>query len=111
MRAGCTTSTTAAESDTTSQVLPLNAQGMQTSNVPLTIPDNGAQTQQIESAYLQDEWKPLAPSHHQLRVRYDHYSAYSSGGELSPRLNFVWQLAPGTTVHRRLLALSDSAAL
>jgi outer membrane receptor protein involved in Fe transport len=88
-----------AESVTTSQVLPLDAQGMQTSNVPLTIPDNGTQTQQIVSVYLQDEWKVLEPLTINYGVRYDHYSAYSSGGELSPRVNFVWQPLPGTIVH------------
>src|SRR5215472_14093093 len=36
------------ESTTTSQVLPIDASGMQTSNVPLTIPDNGTQAQEIE---------------------------------------------------------------
>ncbi len=32
-------------------------------------------------------------------LRFDHYSAYSSGSQLSPRLNFVWKLESGTTVH------------
>jgi len=32
-------------------------------------------------------------------LRFDHYSAYSSGSQLSPRVNFVWQLGSGTTVH------------
>jgi outer membrane receptor for ferrienterochelin and colicins len=88
-----------ATSTTTSQVLPLNAAGMQTSNIPLVIPDNGSQTQQIGSAYLQDEWKALAPLTINYGLRFDRYSAYSSGSQLSPRLNFVWQLASGTTVH------------
>ena len=34
-----------------------------------------------------------------FRSRFDHYSAYSSGSQLSPRVNFVWQLPRGTTVH------------
>jgi outer membrane receptor for ferrienterochelin and colicins len=88
-----------AESTTTSQVLPLNAAGMQTSNIPLTIPDNGAQTQQIESAYLQDEWKALAPLTINYGLRFDHYSGYSSASQLSPRINFVWQLPTNTIVH------------
>jgi outer membrane receptor protein involved in Fe transport len=32
-------------------------------------------------------------------VRFDHYNAYSSGSQLSPRLNAVWKAAAGTTVH------------
>jgi len=32
-------------------------------------------------------------------VRFDHYTAFSSGSQLSPRANLVWQAAPDTTVH------------
>jgi outer membrane receptor protein involved in Fe transport len=88
-----------AESITTAQVLPLDASGMQTSDVPLTIPDNGTQTQFIGSAYLQDEWKVLAPLTVNYGVRFDHYRGYSSGSHVSPRVNFVWQTASGTTIH------------
>jgi len=88
-----------AQSDTNSEVLPIDAAGMQTSDVPLTVIDNGTQTQVIESAYLQDEWKPLDPLTVNYGLRFDHYSAYSSGSQLSPRVNFVWQLASATTVH------------
>ena len=88
-----------AQSITTSHVLPLDAAGVQTSDVPLIIADNGRQTQQIVSAYLQDEWKPVAPLTINYGVRFDHYSGYSSGSQLSPRVNFVWQTASNTTVH------------
>jgi len=88
-----------AESDTTSQVLPTNAAGMQTSNLPLAIAESSTQTQTIESAYLQDEWQPLTPLTVNYGLRFDHYDGYSSGSQLSPRLNFVWQLASGTTFH------------
>jgi outer membrane receptor for ferrienterochelin and colicins len=88
-----------AESDTTSQVLPIDAAGAQTSNVPLTLIDTGTQVQQIQSVYLQDEWKPLSPLTVNYGLRYDHYSAYSSGGQLSPRINAVWEFPFGTTVH------------
>ncbi len=88
-----------AKTETTSNVLPVDAQGMQTSDIPLSIPDNGTQSQQIESVYLQDEWQALAPVTINYGMRFDHYSGYSSGSLLGPRLNFVWVLAEGTTVH------------
>jgi TonB-dependent receptor-like protein len=88
-----------ANSYTTSQVLPINDAGMQTSTTPLTVFDNGTQSQQMESLYLQDEWHVLAPLTINYGLRFDHYNAYSSGSQLSPRLNFVWQLPTGTTVH------------
>ena len=88
-----------AESMTTSQVLPVDMNNMQTSNVPLVIPDNGSQTQDIRSAYLQDEWQVLAPLTINYGMRFDYYRGYSSGSQWSPRINFVWQTSHGTTIH------------
>jgi len=88
-----------AVSDTTSQVLPINAAGIQSGGIPISVPDNGQQTQWIESAYLQDEWKALSNLTVNYGLRADHYHAYSYGGQISPRLNVVWQALPGTTVH------------
>ncbi len=99
VRAGLYYQHDSSESDTSSQVLPINAAGMQTSNVPLSVIDNGTQVQQIQSVYLQDEWKPLSPLTVNYGLRYDHYSAYSSGGQLSPRVNFVWEFPTATTLH------------
>jgi outer membrane receptor protein involved in Fe transport len=86
-------------SNTTSQVLPTDAGGNQTSDVPQSIIDNGSQVQWIESVYLQDEWQPLSSLTFNYGVRYDHYSAYSSGSQLSPRVNAVWTASTDTTVH------------
>ncbi len=72
---------------------------MQTSDIPESIADNGAQSQFIGSAYLQDEWKILQPLTLNYGLRFDEYHAYSSGSQVSPRVNFVWQLPSGTTVH------------
>lgn len=88
-----------ATSNTSSQVLPIDALGAQTSLVPITLLDNGTQSQQQESVYLQDEWKIRSPFTINYGVRFDHYSAYSSGSQLSPRVNGVWQFDSGTTVH------------
>jgi outer membrane receptor protein involved in Fe transport len=100
VRAGLYYQHDSSRSDTTSQVLPIDATtGAQTSNAPLTIIGNGTQVQQIESVYLQDEWKALTPLTINYGLRYDHYSAYSSGGQLSPRVNAVWEFPTDTTLH------------
>jgi outer membrane receptor protein involved in Fe transport len=88
-----------ATSDTTSQVLPIDASGNQTSDVPLSIVDNGSASQSIESAYLQDEWKLPSKLTLNYGLRFDHYTAYSSGQQVSPRVNLVWRPIEGMTVH------------
>jgi outer membrane receptor for ferrienterochelin and colicins len=88
-----------ATGDTTSQVLPVDANGNQTSDVPLPILDNGNETQSIESAYLQDEWKLLPALTLNYGLRFDHFNAYSSGHQVSPRVNLVWKPLKGMTVH------------
>jgi len=86
-------------SNTNSQVLRVDAGGMQISDIPLSILDDSSQTQWIESVYLQDEWLILPVLTVNYGLRFDHYSAFSSGSQVSPRANFVWQAAANTTVH------------
>jgi len=88
-----------AASNTTSQVLPVDAAGNQTGDEPLSIIDNDNETQSIESAYLQDEWKLLPALTLNYGVRFDHFNAYSSGHQVSPRVNLVWKPLDGMTVH------------
>lgn len=84
---------------TTSQVLATDEAGTQTSDAPLSVVDNSKDTQRIESVYLQDEWLLLPALTLNYGVRFDHYTAFSSASQVSPRINFVWQAATNTTVH------------
>ncbi len=84
---------------TTSQVLATDAAGNPLSDVPVSIADNGSQTQWIESLYVQDEWLATTALTVNYGLRLDHYSAYSSGGQLSPRINAVWKASAETTLH------------
>jgi outer membrane receptor protein involved in Fe transport len=109
LRAGFYVQHDYAASDTASEVLPVCAAasgcvggvafGGQIGDVPLSVIDNGSQDQLIESFYLQDEWQALATLTLNYGLRFDHYDAYSSGGQLSPRLNAVWMPVPNTAVH------------
>jgi outer membrane receptor protein involved in Fe transport len=87
-------------SNTASQVLrtdPLT--GVPANDVPASIIDNLTKGQSLESAYVQDEWKLAPVLVVNYGLRFDHYTAFSSGSQLSPRVNFVWQAAGDTTVH------------
>ncbi|MFI5140326.1 MAG: hypothetical protein ACHQIM_21080, partial [Sphingobacteriales bacterium] len=57
LRAGAFLQTDHSISQTTSQVLLTNSAGVPLSDIPTSIVDNGAKTEYIYSAYLQDEWK------------------------------------------------------
>jgi outer membrane receptor protein involved in Fe transport len=88
-----------ADSRTSSQVLPVDpTTGAQTTDIPETIIDKGSQSQNIESVYLQDEWKLLSDLTANYGVRFDHVST-SNGHQVGPRVNLVWKPLDGTTVH------------
>ena len=99
VRAGFYVQTDRLTSNTNSDVLPTDSNGNQSSEVPLRIVDDTENTQWIESVYLQDEWHILPVLVVNYGLRFDHYAAFSSGSQLSPRVNFVWQATDSTTVH------------
>jgi hypothetical protein len=84
---------------TSSQVIALGSDGNQISDVPETILDNSGKTEWIESVYLQDEWKILPAVTVNYGLRYDHFTAFTSAHQVSPRVNVVWQALPDTIVH------------
>jgi outer membrane receptor for ferrienterochelin and colicins len=87
-------------SNTLSQVLPTDPiTGAQTTDVPIGIVDDSRNSQTMESVYVQDEWKILPVFTVNYGVRFDHYTAFSSGKQTSPRVNFVWQALEDTTIH------------
>jgi len=88
-----------ATSRTNSSVLQTDANGVPLNDVPYTIIDNGEQSQMMESVYLQDEWKMLSMLTVNYGLRFDRYSAFSSGSQTSPRVNVVWKPLDGTTIH------------
>lgn len=99
IRGGAYVQTDRSVSATTSQVLATNAASMPLSDTPMIIQDNSGQTEWIESAYLQDEWKVVPTLVLNYGLRFDAFSAFTSASQLSPRFNAVWQALPNTTLH------------
>ena len=99
LRAGLYLQHDSSSSQTASQVLPIDATGVPTSDIPYAVIDNGSQTQWLESLYLQDEWQAFSNLTINYGLRLDHYNAFSNGGQLSPRVNLVWQALQDTTLH------------
>ncbi|HET6471910.1 MAG TPA: TonB-dependent receptor [Pseudomonadales bacterium] len=87
-----------AKTQSASWVLPVDAAGQQTTDVPITIKDNGTKGQWIESAYVGDQWSATSTLTINYGLRFDNYDGYSDGNQWSPRLNAVWKPLDGTTV-------------
>ena len=99
LRGGFFVQSDRSKSLTSSQVIALDGNGVQTSDVPIVIIDNGAKTEWIESLYLQDEWKVIPSLTFNYGLRFDKFTAYTAAHQVSPRFNAVWQALEDTTVH------------
>jgi len=82
---------------TTSNVLPVDENGAQTTDVPISIFDSGSKTGWIYGYYLQDEWKIVPTVTVNFGARYDQFAEFVSERQLSPRVNVVWQPSDATT--------------
>jgi outer membrane receptor protein involved in Fe transport len=99
LRAGLFVQNDRSTSLTASQVLPVDPNTGTIGQVPVSIADDSAKTEWIESVYLQDEWKLLPALTVNYGARFDKFTAFTSAAQLSPRLNVVWLPVPDTTVH------------
>ena len=86
-------------SNVSSRVFPVDANGNQTSDMPLTIVDRGGLSGQLYGAYLQDEWSLTPKLTLNYGVRFDVVRAYTREQQVSPRVNMVWKPTEGTTFH------------
>ncbi len=60
---------------------------------------SSAKTSFTYSAYVQDEWRILNNVTANYGARFDVVNGYTTGSQISPRLNLVWAATPSTTVH------------
>lgn len=87
-------------SNTSSLVFPADADGNQTSNVPITIVDDAPHIDaRTYGLYVQDEWNITDKLTMNYGLRGDKVDAYVTQSQISPRLGFVYQATESTTVH------------
>src|SRR5262249_54222058 len=98
LRAGMLFSAEQTSVQSSSLVLPA-ADGVQTSDQPISIFNSTGQIGYTGSVYLQDEWKITPSITINGGVRLDAYSSFRSEWQLSPRLSVVWQPTTTTVLH------------
>ena len=84
---------------TVTLVFPVDANGNQTSDVPIRIVDNNGKYGYFYGFYLQDEWKPFEELTINFGGRFDVVDAFSHENQLSPRINIVYTPSAWTTLH------------
>jgi len=99
LRAGFLAQLEEGSADTLSSVLPVDANGTQSSTQPLSIIDNEHSTGGLYGVYVQDEWRLLPTVTLNYGARFDAVEQFTHESQISPRVNIVWKPPTGTTLH------------
>ena len=94
-----------------SQVLPVDDIGMQTTDVPLSIAQNSYKAGGLYGIYVQDEWRILPKLTINFGARFDIVDQFTHESQVSPRINVVWKPTDDDDTVRRLCALFRAAAV
>ena len=82
-----------------SLTFPTDADGNQTSDVPITIVDNNNLSESTFSGYVQDRWNVTDRLTINGGLRYDLINGYLNDNQLSPRLGMVYALTDSLSFH------------
>lgn len=82
-----------------SQVFRTDDNGVQSSDVPLSIMDNSQLTSHVLSMYMQDEWKLSQPLTINYGLRFDRVKTQSSEQQASPRVGLIYDINSSTHFH------------
>ena len=96
LRAGFTLTVDDQKNDVRSLVLPLTTGGSPV-GMPVSIGGTFSETRREQSAFVQDEWRPLDSLTVNAGLRFDHVN--TGGSAIGPRANLVWTPLDGLSVH------------
>ncbi len=82
-----------------SLVFPVDDTGAQSSDVPVAVNNSDHASNVVTGIYVSDLWKLTDRLSVNSGLRWDHLSGFSSGEQLDPTLNFIFQADPRTTWH------------
>ena len=82
-----------------SLVFPADANGKQTSDVPLRVLTGSSATNVVSSIYVGDLWQPNPRMSVDIGLRGDDLTGYTRAQQLSPRLNLVFRANSAAALH------------
>ena len=99
LRAGFLAQLEQASANTTSSVLPVDANGTPTTDQPSTILGSQRNSGGLYGVYVQDEWRLTPALTLNYGLRFDAVEQFTHESQISPRVNLVWKPAGGTALH------------
>ncbi len=99
LRGGLIATTDRTKTDTNTAVFTADSAGNQTSDMPFSIADNQRKRSYTYGVYAQDEWRLSGRTTLNYGLRADAIDSYTREGQLSPRVNLVYQLSNDTSLH------------
>ena len=87
------------EVDDHSLVFPVDKEGNQTQNAPISVGANLNKINLVYGVYIEDTWKITRDLSVNFGSRWDRLDAFSADSQFSPTINFVYKPRRDTTVH------------
>jgi hypothetical protein len=85
--------------DDSSLVFPADANGNQSSDVPIHITANTHATNIVAGIYLNDLWSITDQLRANVGIRWDKLTGFTRGSQFDPTINLTYEPASGTTFH------------
>ncbi len=99
VQAGLYVSGETIETDNHALTFPANADGEQTSSVPISIVNDNNSVAWVVGLYAQDAWHPLPNLTINAGTRWDWLSGVVTQNQVSPRVGFEYSVLPQTVLH------------
>jgi len=99
VQAGLYVSGETIETDNHALTFPANADGEQTSSVPISIVNDNNSVAWVVGLYAQDAWHPLPNLTINAGTRWDWVSGVVTQNQVSPRVGFEYSILPQTVLH------------
>jgi outer membrane cobalamin receptor len=86
-------------SDDSSFVFPVDANGNQSSNVPVHVADNASANNIVSGLYVNDLWQITDRLRANVGLRWDDLTGFTDHNQMDPTINLSYLLTPQTTLH------------